>query len=725
MVPPIFLTGRFRSGSTLLWNIFRQLDGVVAYYEPLHPKLPHYLKHPPAPQSRHFHVTSYFDEYASLDGIGQYHSSEFGVSRLRLEAEEDHPRLEAYLRYVVASAGENRVPVLKFNRIDFRLPWIRARFPQARLIHLYRSPRDQWVSLLRAAAEGPDPDLEADPFHLTTWSRDLCAVFPFLATHELRHLYQRHYYLWKLSYLAGSRIADLSISYEALLDSPRETLSRLLEAVSLRTDEAVETCLRVLVASPQGAWRSYRHDAWFEELEGECEARLDELGLNTNFGLRCVSEIIASNHVYRQMVADPRAGGWALRSAQVAVTGMDVICDEKERVLQELARAAEERRVELERTRAQSATHLDALERTARALEKRAESAEAAAEARLRVIEEQERTACALEKRAQNAEAAAEARLLVIDEQERALGAYRGRSLREWARRLLAPRLGVLYQHPPRPLRIPAHYPRLSPPSPCPTVSLVTPSLNQGGFIRRTVESVLDQAYPRLEYVVQDGGSSDGTLAILEQTQGRLRYKSGADGGQANAVNRGFAQTSGEIMAYLNADDLLLPGALNCVGRFFSRHPEVDVVYGHRIVIDEYDQEIGRWVLPRHDDAVLTFADYVPQETLFWRRGIWERVGGHLDETFHFALDWDLLLRFREAGALFVRLPRFLGAFRVHPHQKTSAEMATRGKEEMDRLRRRCHGRSLGPAEVHRQVRSYLVRHTLLHKLYRCGLVRY
>ena len=256
-------------------------------------------------------------------------------------------------------------------------------------------------------------------------------------------------------------------------------------------------------------------------------------------------------------------------------------------------------------------------------------------------------------------------------------------------------------------------------------MSIVTPSLNQGGFIRRTIESVLDQQYPELEYVVQDGGSADGTVEILEQHDGRLRYESGPDGGQASAINRGLSGTSGDILGYLNADDLLLPGALRYVARFFAQHPDVDVVYGHRVVIDEYDQEVGRWVLPPHDDAVLTYADYVPQETLFWRRRAWEKVGARLDESFHFALDWDLLLRFRDAGMRFVRLPRFLGAFRVHPHQKTSAEMATKGREEMDRLRRRCHGRSLGPAEIHRRVRPYLIRHVLFHKLYRLGVVRY
>ena len=126
---------------------------------------------------------------------------------------------------------------------------------------------------------------------------------------------------------------------------------------------------------------------------------------------------------------------------------------------------------------------------------------------------------------------------------------------------------------------------------------------------------------------------------------------------------------------------------------YFKTHPTVDAVYGHRILINEFDQEIGRWVMPKHNPRVLAWADYVPQETLFWRRSLWEKVGG-IDESFQFALDWDLLLRFQNAGASIVRLPRFLGAFRVHTQQKTAATIASTGLAEMTRLRKRCHGRS-------------------------------
>ena len=149
------------------------------------------------------------------------------------------------------------------------------------------------------------------------------------------------------------------------------------------------------------------------------------------------------------------------------------------------------------------------------------------------------------------------------------------------------------------------------------------------------------------------------------------------------------------------------------------------MVYGHRVCIDQDDQEIGRWVLPPHKDELLTWADYVPQETLFWRRRIWEASGGHLDETFKYALDWDLLLRFQKAGAKIVRLPRFLGAFRIHPEQKTSAWFQDTGLQEMDRLRTRCHGRSVTWEEINKKVGPFINSSRFYHSLYRLGMLRY
>lgn len=281
--------------------------------------------------------------------------------------------------------------------------------------------------------------------------------------------------------------------------------------------------------------------------------------------------------------------------------------------------------------------------------------------------------------------------------------------------RRLKPRLGVLDQYPPRKLQTTADHSKRVPPGAAPKISIVTPSFNQSEFIERTLTSVLDQSYPNLEYYVQDGGSADGTIGILDRYTDRLSgWTSHADNGQSQAINLGFARTSGEIMAWLNSDDILLPDALSCVAEYFRLHPEVDVIYGYRILIDENNQEIGRWILPAHDDRVLSWEDYIPQETIFWRRRIWDKAGGKVDESFRFAMDWDMLVRFRDAGARFARLPRFLGGFRVHPRQKTSAEISSTGFQEMDRIRQKIHGRVPLPAEVKKGVRTYLLKHLLL-----------
>lgn len=292
---------------------------------------------------------------------------------------------------------------------------------------------------------------------------------------------------------------------------------------------------------------------------------------------------------------------------------------------------------------------------------------------------------------------------------------HRLRSAYLRARSWTKPRVGLLRHYQPRPLRVRASYLRTQPPADPPLISLVTPSYQQGRFLGRTLHSVVSQDYPALEYVVQDGASTDETLAVLERFAPRLTaWASGADGGQADAINRGFARTSGEIMAWLNSDDLLLPGSLAYVAQYFAAHPDVDVVYGHRVMIDDRDGQIGAWVLPKHDDRVLRLADYVPQETLFWRRRIWEAAGGCVDTSLRYAIDWDMLLRFQDAGARMVRLPRFLGAFRIHDEQKTTV-INDVGAAEVDLLRQRLHGRYLTTEEVLDLLRPFFLRHILAH----------
>jgi glycosyltransferase involved in cell wall biosynthesis len=296
------------------------------------------------------------------------------------------------------------------------------------------------------------------------------------------------------------------------------------------------------------------------------------------------------------------------------------------------------------------------------------------------------------------------------------------RQIKYW----LLPQLGRFYQYPPRPLQVETITSSPAPAQGWPRISVVTPSYNQAHYLESTIHSILDQHYPALEYIIQDGGSTDESPAIIERFRPRLHAaESVKDKGQSDAINKGFAKATGAILAWVNSDDLLLPGALHHIGAYFAAHPEVDVVYGHRVIINQHGAETARWLLPPHDNRVLDYADYIPQETLFWRRSLWEKVGGQVDESFRFALDWDLILRFRDAGARFVRLPYFLGAFRVHAEQKTTAQLLEIGWGEMASLRSRYKGgRRVGMSETYFNTRLYIYRHWLLSRAWQLGWIK-
>jgi FkbM family methyltransferase len=296
-------------------------------------------------------------------------------------------------------------------------------------------------------------------------------------------------------------------------------------------------------------------------------------------------------------------------------------------------------------------------------------------------------------------------------------------TLRQFFRQTFRIRLGVGQQYLPTELEVPASYYAEIPPQNAPTIAIVTPSLNHAAYLKQTIDSILGQEYPNLAYFVQDGGSEDGSVEILNSYNSQHSYNSQLawcsepDTGQTNAINRAFEKSDGDIMAYINSDDMLLPGTLSYVARFFQQNPKVDVVYGHRICIDKDGLEIGRWVLPQHDLEAIKWADYVPQETMFWRRRVWEAVGP-FDESFKYALDWDFILRAQAEGYRFRRLPRFLGCFRIHDEQKTSA-LRHVGQQECNVLRKRSFGTVPTSLEINNGLHRYMQRHIALHILSR------
>jgi glycosyltransferase involved in cell wall biosynthesis len=300
---------------------------------------------------------------------------------------------------------------------------------------------------------------------------------------------------------------------------------------------------------------------------------------------------------------------------------------------------------------------------------------------------------------------------------------------RSWRSRLLfrslwlRPPMWTFEQHPPRPLNRVALPPPPVMPAQVPRIAIVTPSFNHARYLDATIDSVLDQNYPNLHYHVQDGASEDGTVELLKNRGNRISWRSERDSGQSHAINLGFAGVDCDIMAYLNSDDTYLPGTLGYVANFFMARPDIDIVYGHRVFVDGDGLEVGRAVLPTHHGKTLRYADYIPQETMFWRRRVWQALKA-IDENFHYALDWDFILRAQAAGFKFARLPRFLACFRIHDQQKTAATYHI-GRREMQVLRFRHLGFPPTQMEIRRAVAPYVARQFAFHWSYKLGLLRY
>lgn len=239
-----------------------------------------------------------------------------------------------------------------------------------------------------------------------------------------------------------------------------------------------------------------------------------------------------------------------------------------------------------------------------------------------------------------------------------------------------------------------------------PKISIVTCSYQQGRYLDATLRSVLDQAYENLEYIVIDGGSRDQSAAVIQAHAAQLAYwVSEPDRGQTDALIKGFARATGEIEGWLCSDDLLLPGALRRVARFFADHPRVDAVYGDSLWIDA----AGAYIRPKREMGFNRFVllfdhNYIAQPSMFWRRSLYERVQG-LDPSFNLAMDADLWERFSRHTRI-AHLPAYLSCMRYYPEQKTRA-LRPQGRFEDQVIRARS---MLGALPALRPVLHLLAR---------------
>jgi len=215
-----------------------------------------------------------------------------------------------------------------------------------------------------------------------------------------------------------------------------------------------------------------------------------------------------------------------------------------------------------------------------------------------------------------------------------------------------------------------------------PRLSLVTPTLNQAQFLEDTLLSVLNQGYPDLEYWVFDGGSTDGTQEILRRRGDRLAgWESGPDRGQSDAVNKGWQRSTGKYLWWLNGDDMLAPGALAVAARFLEENPQIDLVFGDLLRIDEQGRavEVHR-VPPFGLTGYILGGHHVSQAGALMRREVLDRVGT-LDVDLHYLMDTDYWHRLALAGGRIAHIPQVLALFRVHAESKTQAGSAQSTQE--------------------------------------------
>ncbi len=205
-----------------------------------------------------------------------------------------------------------------------------------------------------------------------------------------------------------------------------------------------------------------------------------------------------------------------------------------------------------------------------------------------------------------------------------------------------------------------------------PRITIVTPSFNQGGFLSETIESILNQDYPNLEYIVIDGGSTDESLDIIKRYEDQLSYWcSEKDRGQSDAIMKGFNRATGELFAWVNSDDVLLSSCLSVIADCYLREKEPDIVTGNVVYIDDQGC-ITRYIRLPRQSRFFFFRGiwHASAPAIFFKASLFKEIGG-LNLDYHLCMDLDMWMQMMKRGARVVHIPRYLGAYRWHKGAKT------------------------------------------------------
>lgn len=287
----IFISGRFRSGSSFMWQLFDRLPEYCAWYEPLHPQLLTAIDHTSARED-HVGVEDYWSAYRNHPDFRDTYRSTFATEQLYLEASDEAPELEQYINHLVELSAP-QIPVLQFNRMDLRLPWLKAKFPQAVVIHTDRNSLQLYHSQRRhiSVEQRHDPDYW-DAYELVPWCWALSEVMPFLLANEQSHAFYRCYLLHRLSSLLAARHADLTIHLDEHVFEGQEFIRRLASVVPLNSKQQAQ--LKAMVHVPEMPVFQARFTNELTAIMTEADLLLNASGLEEFFGRRPLSVICQS-----------------------------------------------------------------------------------------------------------------------------------------------------------------------------------------------------------------------------------------------------------------------------------------------------------------------------------------------------------------------------------------------------------------------------------------------